>query len=60
LVKILSSHGALLTRTHDLQNLVYCFFYFEAKNKTGVILPKVRQGSTKKPLNGAFLNEKLI
>jgi hypothetical protein len=34
--------------------------YFEARNKTVLILPKVRQGSTKKPLNGAFLNEKLI
>jgi len=34
--------------------------YFDARNKTVLILPKVRQGSTKKPLNGAFLDEKLI
>jgi hypothetical protein len=38
----------------------YLALYFEAKNKTDLILPKVRQGSTKKPLNGAFLGEKLI
>jgi hypothetical protein len=31
-------------------------FYFEAKNKTALILPKVRQGSTKKPHKGAFLD----
>jgi hypothetical protein len=39
-----------------LYEIRFNFFYFEAKNKTALILPKVRQGSTKKPLNGAFLN----
>jgi hypothetical protein len=39
---------------------LHCFFYFEAKNKTALILPKAVIDSTKKPHKGAFLGEKLI
>ncbi len=59
-INFLSSHGRLLLSTHDFQNLFIASFILKTKNKTDPILPKVGQGSTKKALNGAFLDEKLI
>lgn len=59
LVTILAVMTVTTSANHHYLDTVWQY-YFEAKNKTFLILPKVSLGSTKKPLNGAFLNENLI